>query len=511
MKTYNNHINRLLIIALVALSIAINSCSDSFLEVDAKATQIENNYYKNADEIWNGVVAAYDPISWEGGTAHTNYCSITSLIAASDEANGGGGSASDVWYLQTMNNFTLLDPANGPQGAYWEKLYAGVYRSCLMLSILNNTNVNDLSNELKYRYLAELHFLRAYYYFDLVRLFGKIIFYTEPLTPDKMYQQTQVAPSIVYEQIEKDLIAAINESNLPDKVPAATEGGRVTKGMAHALLGKVYLYQKKWSQAAEQLAIVNAEPEQSNRFGYKLLDNFSQIFRPDNQFNSESILEISHASVGSQWSQQYKIEGNMVAMMVSPRSYNGPLYDSGWGGCPIRTEFYNDMKNDPRLDATIIDMNKLATEHGATYSQSYDNTGYFVKKFAALKEFANKGAGPRALNYPQNYIEIRLADTYLMEAEAILESTNGDANRALTLLSAVRARVGLAPVAATLENVYNERKLELATEGHRWYDLVRTGQAPTILGRNGFVAGKNEVLPIPLEEMTNTKLEQNNY
>lgn len=149
------------------------------------------------------------------------------------------------------------------------------------------------------------------------------------------------------------------------------------------------------------------------------------------------------------------------------------------------------------------------TEAGeASYIPGYENTGYFIQKFAPLLEFENTNAGPAPLNYPQNYVEIRLADTYLMEAEALVQG-GGDLGRAAALLNAVRARVGLAPVEATLENIYQERRLELATEGHRWYDLVRTGQAATVLVDNGFVAGKNEILPIPLPELNNTQLVQN--
>lgn len=127
--------------------------------------------------------------------------------------------------------------------------------------------------------------------------------------------------------------------------------------------------------------------------------------------------------------------------------------------------------------------------------------------------------GTAEMNWPYNEIEIRLADTYLLEAEAILRS-GGNTARAGQLLNGdagfvgVRNRVGLAPVPVTLENVYNERRLELATEGHRFFDLVRTGKAAAILGPLGFTPNKNEVLPIPQSEIDVTKnvLEQNkNY
>ena len=124
------------------------------------------------------------------------------------------------------------------------------------------------------------------------------------------------------------------------------------------------------------------------------------------------------------------------------------------------------------------------------------------------QDFKNTNAGPAPPNYPQNYIEMRLADAYLMEAEALVQG-GGDLVRAADLLNAVRARVGLDPEDATLDNIYHERHLELATEGHRWYDLVRTGRAAAVLGPLGFTTGKNELLPIPLTELSNTKMVQN--
>ncbi|HXB92036.1 MAG TPA: RagB/SusD family nutrient uptake outer membrane protein, partial [Puia sp.] len=105
-------------------------------------------------------------------------------------------------------------------------------------------------------------------------------------------------------------------------------------------------------------------------------------------------------------------------------------------------------------------------------------------------------------------IDIRLADTYLMEAEALVRG-GGDMSKAQFYLDQVRARVGLPSVPVSLNNIYNERRLELATEGHRFFDLVRTGQAATVLASKGFQANKNEILPIPLQELNNTKLVQN--
>lgn len=487
----------------------IGSCKKSFLDVDPKATQVETNYYKNAAEAFNGIIAAYDPIGWEGESASSGtYANFATLIAASDECFGGGGSSSDVPYLNTMNNYSI-DAANGPQLGFWQKDFTGISRVNTIISKLEGT-IPDLTDAAKKRYIAEAKCLRAYYYFELVRLFKNVPLFTEPISNEDIYNVTQASPDAVYAQIEKDLSEAIAETNLPDKVPAVTEGGRLTKGAAHAMLGKVYLYEKKWPQAATELAIVNGTPGgTTTAYGYHLLSSFSEIFRVDNKFNSESIVEISHTSAaGSGWGNTSKAEGMVACQMCGPRSYNGPVYYSGWGGCPIRDGLFNAIHNDPRYGTTVSNIDSMVAAGVATYVPGYQNTGHFVKKFAPLQSYKSTGAGAAPLNYPQNYIEIRLADTYLMEAEALVNAA-GNIARAADLLNAVRARVGLPAVAATLDNIYNERYLELATEGHRWYDLIRTGRAAAVLGPLGFTTGKNELLPIPLPELNNTKLVQN--
>jgi hypothetical protein len=333
--------------------------------------------------------------------------------------------------------------------------------------------------------------------------------FTEPLLTEEIYNVEQVSPAETYAQIEKDLKEAIAETNLPNTVPAATEGGRVTRGAAKALLGKVYLYEKKWADAALELAEVNGTPGGTSIYGYKLLPKFSDIFIPTNKFNSESVFEITHTSVAATGAIPLQhTEGFIASTMVGPRGYSGPTYYAAWGFAPISDDLFNFIHYDPRYKTTVADIDSLVKINVAKYLPSYLNTGHFIQKFAPLVAYRTTLGGNPLRNYPQDYIEIRLADTYLMEAEALIQS-GGNLIRAAALLNAVRGRVNLAPVAATLENVYKERRLELATEGHRWYDLVRTGRAATVLASKGFVAGKNEVLPIPLQELTNTKLFQN--
>ncbi|MFD2248054.1 RagB/SusD family nutrient uptake outer membrane protein [Pontibacter ruber] len=486
--------------ALFALGLPLfSSCEDEFLDVDPKGTILESNYYKTPEEAYAGLVAAYDPLGWQASNTYHNFGAVN---AASDDAHAGGGGPSDMNTWQVWNRFTL-NPETGPQEEYWNRNFRGVSRANTILSKLQ-TGVPGLSQPMADRYIAEAKFLRGYFYFDLVRLFRNVPLFTAPLETSELFNQEQVAPEVVYAQIEKDLKEAI--PNLPTTVPVSTEGGRVTQGAAKALLGKVLLYQKKWSEAAAQFADVNGTPGGTSMYGYKLLDNYGAIFSPANKFNSESIFEIVHTSLGNGgWGSWPNFEGNVAVLMFGPRGYSGPTYEAGWGFNPLSTDLVNALKGDPRYEHTVLDIKSI---EDAKYEPSFDDTGYFIKKYAPKTEWLSKGGGDVILNYPNDYIEIRLADTYLMEAEALVQG-GGDVTRAGALLNAVRARVGLAPVAPTLENIYTERRLELATEGHRFYDLVRTGRAATVLAPMGFVAGKHEVLPIPQRELNNTKLVQN--
>ena len=490
-------------IALLSLGMFMfSSCSNSFLDVAPKGQSLESNFYSNPDEAFAGLVAAYSALNTE--TFNTYSSTLGPLNSASDDCYAGGGSSSDMSTWQAWNNYTLT-PAQGPQADLWGANFTGVAKCNTILAKLDG--VPGLSDALKSRYTAEAKFLRAHYYFDLVRLFGNVPLMTTALTLSDVYSQKQATPQEVYAQIEKDLTEAVPD--LPAMVPT-DENGRVTQGAAKALLGKVYLYEKKWSEAASVLADVNGTPGQENpTYGYKLLDNYADIFSPDNKFNSESIFEIQHTGTQNySWSNWGSFKSNVYVQMVGARGYSGPTYYAGWGFNPITMDLVNVLKNDPRYSATVINMDSLQTAGVCAYTAGYQNTGYFIAKYAPLLKYKST-SGTAELNFPNDYIEIRLADTYLMEAEALVEANGGPTPRAQALLDAVRARVGLSPVSATLDNIYKERRLELATEGHRWFDLVRTGRAATVLGQYGFVAGKNELLPIPLAELTNTQLVQN--
>lgn len=481
----------------------LHACSDSFLELRPRGTDLESNYYQNRQEAYNGLVAIYDVVGFQSGAYVTK---ILATSAASDDHYAGGGGPGDVPAVQVWSNYTL-SPAVGPQEDLWRKGYSGIFRANILLEKLPDVPMDETE---KARFTAEAKFLRAFFYFDLIRFFKNIPLITAPLVGDEINNVLQVAPEEVYAFIEQDLNEAI--PNLPGTIPIATQGGRATQGAARALLGKVYLQQEKFGPAAQQLAEVNGTPGQTSQYGYHLLSNFGDLFQVNNKFNNESIFEISftNTSVGD-WECIECTEGNVLNIMVGPRSYSGaagaPDYVSGWSFLPITQQLFDLIHFDPRNPYTVANLDSLEANGIASYSPGYMNTGYFLEKFAGRVADRWSGAGSPELNFPQNVYEIRLADTYLLEAEALVRG-GGDMGRAASLINAVRNRVGLGPVSATLENIKRERRLELAGEGHRWFDLVRWGDAATALGSRGFVAGRHEILPIPLLEMDNTLIEQ---
>jgi hypothetical protein len=495
------------IYAFAMLFIA-TACSDDFLDVKPNGTELEDNYYKNEAQAYSGLVAVYDIIGKQSGGFENM---ITMMNAGSDDHFAGGGGATDGTGMQSFSDYSIS--AVTVPGSFWNNFYQGIFRANTLLFKLPNV---PMPEDTKLRFTAETKTLRAYYYFELVRLFKNIPLITAPIPTSEIYNVIQAKPDEVYAQIEKDLNEAI--PNLPSRISNPNEeAARLTQGGAKALLGKVYLYQGKNAQAAAELAAVNGTPGGTSQYGYKLLTKFSDLWVVKNKFNSESIIEVSHSSSGNtgwgNWGSGSD-EGNTVNLMVGPRNYSRPAnstafdYVSGWCFNPITNELYNILKNDPRFEATIVDMKALKAQGLADYTPGYKDTGYFIKKFMPTTADITTGGGDASLNFQQNVYAIRLADTYLMEAEAL----GGTGARAQALLDAVRARVGLPSVPVSLNAIMTERRLELACEGHRWFDLVRTGKAATVLNNRGFVAGKNEILPIPLKELENTKIVQNpNY
>ena len=479
---------------IVTALISLGSCSEEFVDITPKGSFLSDNYYADETQATAALVGVYDIIRKNSGSFENM---IAVMNAGSDDHYAGGGSATDGEGIQAFSKHTLT--SINVLRPFWTDHYQGIFRANTLLVKLPNV---AMSNNLKDRFAAEAKALRAIYYFNLVRIFKNVPLLLDPLTATNMYDVEQAAPEAVYAQIEKDLLEAIPV--LPISVPVATDGGRLTKGAAQAMLGKVYLYNGKKAEAAAVLAEVNGTPGATNQYGNKLLPNYNDLWVFSNKFNAESLLEVSHTNASNAdwwfWGSGMD-EGNTLNVMVGVRNYSRTSGSTaadlapGWSFDVITQDLYDAIKSDPRFGATIFDMKAIKAAGQADYVAGYQDTGYFLNKFMPRNSDKTTGGGAVEINYQQNSYVIRLADTYLMEAEAL-----GSGARAQALLDAVRARVGLPSVPVTLAAIKNERRMELAGEGHRFFDLVRWGDAATKLADRGFVAGRDEIWPIPTSE-----------
>jgi hypothetical protein len=338
-----------------------------------------------------------------------------------------------------------------------------------------------------------------------MRYFGNAPLITEPQGADDYFNLNIPGPSGLMTQIETDLTDAID--NLPETV-SGNEMGRVTKSAAQALLARAYLFSNDATKMSD-VASLCEEIITSNL--YSLEPNYADIFDRQHEFGVESIFEIAYTESSLQGWWQFGSgggEGNVGTQFIGMRDYNGPTYATGWGFCPISTELVTAMSADPRFTHTVID---AAALQGASYTAGYQNTGYFMKKYAPISTNAALD-GDVALNWGTNTRVIRYADVLLMAAEANAR-TNSEST-ALGYLNQVRNRVGLPAKSSSgaqlIDDIMEERRFELACEGNRFHDLVRTGKALEVLGSQGYQS-HNNYFPIPQNELdaSNGALTQN--
>jgi len=496
------------IVLLCSLMTFSYSCQEDFLDVPIGAADLEIEFYKTDADFFQALVATYDVTQW-GSTKGLWTMSVGLLNAASDDTHAGGSDASDQPSWVAYDQFTL-DPFLGPQEGLWAKYFTGIFRANLILNRIDNAP--DVTAAFRARTIAEAKFLRAFFYFDLARFFGNVPLITTELSPDEITSITQSPVSEIYAQVERDLNDAINEPLLPEITGLQpSELGRITRGAAQAMLGKAILYQNDDSRMIEAAGLFESVINGGN---YGLLNEFGDIFEQNNEFSIESVYEIVHSeNRPGDWGccfaagpTQNPTEGNFSVQFFGMRDFTGDFFASGWSFCPVSQELVDFMNGDPRFAHTIIDGNALK-QQGANYTEGFQNTDFFIRKYAPLIENQpNDGIIP--LGWGSNIREIRYADVLLMAAEALVRG-GGDNATARAYVNQVRQRVSLQPFpgsvngTALLDAIYRERRMELATEGHRFFDLVRTGQAAQFLP--GFQTGVHELLPIPQREIDITE------
>lgn len=467
----------------ILLSGMIAGCSDDFVDVNQPYDINSENFFNSKEDYDLALIAAYDLLQ-------SSYVNVLLGEIASDNALCGGESASDVIGFQQIDDM-IHTPVNSNLRDIWNWMFAGVQRTNYILEFKDKTNFEG-----KEQVLGETRFLRAYYHFELVKWFGGI-----PLKGDARFalgDETTIPRSTaeeVYAVIESDLLYAIENI---DPIPA--QQGRVTRGAAQALLGKVYLYQNKFAQAADVLQDVIDDGR------YSLVSNYNNIFEHAGENGSESVFEVQYTDVeGAGFECLQCSEGNVAVGFMGIRNYAGPQFTSGYSFCPIVPEIFSAFESgDARRDVAILDIEAWATSTGATYGTGYEHTGFFNRKYLPRTRSA-ESAGDMNLTNPNNYRAIRYADVLLMAAEAY--SRGGlDENKARLYLNEVRRRAfgdnshDISSTGAALTDfIWEERRLELVGEGHRFFDLVRTGKAAGAIP--GFTANKNEIFPLPIEEI----------
>ncbi|PQJ81534.1 RagB/SusD family nutrient uptake outer membrane protein [Polaribacter glomeratus] len=484
------------IVALIIITFGIYSCSDDFVDVKSNAKNSED-FFKSEQDYQDALVGAYDLLQ-------STYLNVLLGEIASDNTFAGGESATDVLGIQEVDDM-MHTPLNAQLRDIWGWMFSGINRANYILEFKDNIEFTG-----KEQVLAQARFLRAYYYFELVKWFGDV-----PLIVDKrilfgeQFNIDRAPKADVYAQIELDLMYAAD--NLPY---TQSEAGRITKGAAQALLGKAYLYQNKFDKASDVLdnLILNGP--------YDLVSNYNTIFEEAGENNVESIFEVQYSEAeGAGFGCLQCSEGNVAVGFSGIRNYVGPEFSSGFSFNVPTQEVYNAFQaGDLRRDVAILDINAWATSTGATFGVGSEHTGYFNRKYIPRERKAG-AQGDRNLTNPNNYRSIRFADVLLMAAEAFNRKPTPNDIKAQNYLNRVRERAfgnNLNNITATgptlTDNIFQERRLELVGEGHRFFDLVRTGKAAQEI--NGFVAGKHEIFPIPAIEiqLTGNRWSQNpNY
>ena len=494
---------KLLFVALVLLT---SACSKDFLEVNPIGKASSDDFLKNEDEAFMAIIGVYDLMQYNYNTPWNSVFFIKNLPA--DDVNCAGGNDGDQPPYQQLDDFSFVSD-NPAITSMWSYFYKAISSAN---TIIERVDANEAA---LVPILAEAKALRAFNYFELVSIFGDVPLMTvNPLTTDE-YHKARTPKAEVYAQIEADLTEAI--PNLPWKSELSTEQKfRFSKGAALATLGKVYLYQKKYDEAASTFETLISSGE------YGLVADFAKIWDKEEELGIESVFEIMFTDEeGYDWGNfpwGGRPESNIHAQLMGPRGdgifdLTGTGLINGWGfNLPTAkiADAFNAAGDVVRRKASIMSESELIAAGGAVSNPStiHDYEGYIRIKYATKTSETNTNDGVISeLNYTTNWRLIRYADVLLMAAEANALKSTPDATKASSYLRMVRQRAGLTLAtdlsgAALFQAIVNERELELAFEGHRYFDLVRWGLANQELASSGFISGKHELFPIPFNEIS---------
>lgn len=442
------------------LAVMFTACSEDFLNKAPLDTINTSNFFQTEEDAIAAINGAYQPLQWP--KLYNMRMWTTDIIAGNSIVGAGGGT--DGIETQDQANFVTSTDNQGVLDL-WRGPWPGILRSNIVLKNVPDMNI---SSSIKNRVLGEAHFLRANYYFILVRFFGDLPLVTEPIDPAGDLRPFRSSREDVYQLIIEDLNKAIELLPAREQYSGANIG-RASKGSATGMLAKVHLTLGNWQNVVDLC-------DQVKSLGYTLTPDYADNFDPSKENGSESLFEIQYVSDAGYnfWSNEN--QASWLSTFTGPRGSN--MVEGGWGWNQPTKEFVDAYEvGDLRKDVTVL-YEGCPKFDGADYKKSYSSTGYNLRKFLVAKSVSNAYD-----NSPLNFPVLRYADVLLMKAEALNEL--GRTSEALlpadnenATLNKVRARAGLSNVSglnqATLRNkILHERRMELAFEGQRWFDLVR--------------------------------------
>ena len=484
---------------VLILTLLLSSCD--FLNRSPYDSVDTSQGFQTLADAEAAINAAYQPLQW--AKLYNMRIWTLDIIAGNSEVGAGGGTDGEETvdlanFIADADNFAALDLWRGPS--------PGILRCNF---VLQKVPTMDIDETIKNRILGEAHFLRAHYYFLLVRLFGGVPLQTEPADSNSDLLLPRASAEKVYELIVEDLDQAI--TLLPKRSAYTLEHiGRATKEAAMAELARVYLTHY---QDYEHYQLVVDLCEEIRKMGYQLEANYADLWNPSKQNGVESIFEVQYYGKTNYdfWSNEN--QASWLSTFTGPRNSGMAAGCYGWN--QPTAEFVSQYEiGDVRKEKTVF-YTGCPTFDGMTYSSAYSTTGYNVRKFLLTKT-----QSPDYNTSNQNWVVTRYADVLLMKAEALNEM--GQTTLAEAPLYEVRCRAGLTKRSdieglsqmQMREKIIHERRMELAFEGHRWFDMIRykDNYALNFLHSIGKTAAtsKHLLLPIPTQEReANPKLTQN--
>lgn len=463
-------------IFFIIACLAAVSCSKEFLEQLPKDELTAEAYYRNLDQLDKGIIGCYTPLQASYNGANIPW----TLGMISDEFSPWKNQSSMATSF-TINGFTKNISVS--QAAIWTTAYNNIQRCNRMIEVISDRRfAADASEEqLVNAYLGEARFIRALNYFNLVQLYGPVPLVTEAYSDpgDAVGIGRTGAASIFDQVIIPDFTYAAENCRLRSQLPSS-QLGRVTSGAGYAMLGKAYLLQGNYPAAEAALAKVINSGE------YDLLSSLAAVFDTKNENNKESIFEIQYDETLEDGSTYNRWIGYEAAPFVNVVASNESL----WVSDSLISEY--------KVTGDLLRFNAWITDSVLNPASGLKVKDPFPKKLITT----NTGL----LNQNNNFIVNRYADVILMYAEALVMQSPARASEVIDEVNRIVTRAGFAPLspeALTIDTIMHERRMELSFEGHRWYDLLRTGKAVDVMSAH---LGKRIpdfqlVFPIPVEEI----------